>query len=374
MNISVIFWYYSTFPDSFPEGPLGGAERAAWEISRRLARKHQVRLFCKSESTKGSTDVDGVELVRISSLGSKWISSDIYFCKALKDNESDIVHSITAIEPCLYSDRVVLHLENDIRLHTPFPSAKSYAYGKNLSNIQMVIGVSRYILSKCIERLDLHESHKTVLINGADLDIFNPKKRDRAMFKERYGIEENDLVVMYSGYFAWKKGLHVLLDAIENTDLGIKLIIAGGSFYSKKKRFDTKYAENIYQRISAMPNVIHVGALDQRELSIFYASSDICVVPSLWQDPCPLVVAEAAASGLPIVGIASGGIPDAVIAEKTGYLTARNPASIRDAVSNLVSDDGLRRRMSLSSRKFAEKNLDWEKITAKIESGYRKLK
>jgi glycosyltransferase involved in cell wall biosynthesis len=255
----------------------------------------------------------------------------------------------------------------------PSTKAKTLAYTKNLANFKIVIGVSRYILTKCIERLDLHESLKAVMVNGADLNVFNPKNRDRVMCKEKYGIEENDLVVIFSGYFAWKKGLHMLLDAIDKTEEDLKLIIAGGSFYSKKKKNDKKYDEKIKRRISSMPNVIHAGALDQRELSVLLASSDLCVVPSLWEDPCPLVVAEATASGLPVVGTKKGGIPDAIVDGKTGFAVDVDPQLIADKISRLIEDSRLRRRMSLNSRKFAEEMLDWDVITRRIERAYDKV-
>ena len=41
-----------------------------------------------------------------------------------------------------------------------------------------------------------------------------------------------------------------------------------------------------------------------------HAMSDIAVIPSIYDDPAPLVVMECMASGLPIITTDSGGIPE----------------------------------------------------------------
>ena len=43
--------------------------------------------------------------------------------------------------------------------------------------------------------------------------------------------------------------------------------------------------------------------------------SDIAVIPSLWDDPCPNTVLEAQAMGLPIITTRRGGIPEEVTEE-----------------------------------------------------------
>jgi len=381
MRISMILWPYGTLPRGFPNGPMGGAERALWEVSRRLAKRHRVRIFCKGYSDSKRvlenvlvTRVAAVPFKRVSDRNYllKWISPDSYFLRALRGCDDDVVHSVTSLEPCMHHDRVLLHLENDIALHLPYPPAKKRVYAKKLGRIKAVVGVSRYVLARSLDALDLAEATGTVLHNGADTKFFRPRERDQEMLRRMYGIEANDVLVMYSGYIARKKGLHVLLEAVRAMK-NVRLIVAGGTFYSKRKVEDETYLRRVQSHVRQMYNVVHVGPVGRNSLADLYACADILVVPSLWEDPCPLVVAEAMASGLPVVGTRSGGIPELVTNGKTGYIVPRSAERIRDAIMTLARDDTLRRRMSKNARRYAVRNLDWDVITAKIERVYRKI-
>ncbi|ETJ43690.1 putative glycosyltransferase, partial [human gut metagenome] len=59
--------------------------------------------------------------------------------------------------------------------------------------------------------------------------------------------------------------------------------------------------------------------LPHRELQAVLASSDGFVCPSVYE-PLGIVNLEAMAMGLPVVGSATGGIPDVIVDGETGYL------------------------------------------------------
>ena len=69
-----------------------------------------------------------------------------------------------------------------------------------------------------------------------------------------------------------------------------------------------------------------------------YKKADIFVLPSVWDDPGPLVGIEAMSFGAPIVGFAVGGVPDYLIDGQTGVL-------VRE-VSARALHDGLLHAMS----------------------------
>ena len=87
-----------------------------------------------------------------------------------------------------------------------------------------------------------------------------------------------------------------------------------------------------------------------------YAMSDICCLPSIWNDPAPLAVIEALASGKPLITTKSGGIPEyaddqaAVILEKDENLVS----NLSSAIKNLAADPKKREDMGRHGRLLSE--------------------
>jgi glycosyltransferase involved in cell wall biosynthesis len=67
------------------------------------------------------------------------------------------------------------------------------------------------------------------------------------------------------------------------------------------------------------------------------AASDLCLLPSE-DDPLPRALIEAMASGVPVVGVESGGTPEVVTSGVTGYLAIPGDvAGIASAIAELLS-------------------------------------
>jgi glycosyltransferase involved in cell wall biosynthesis len=83
------------------------------------------------------------------------------------------------------------------------------------------------------------------------------------------------------------------------------------------------------------PGVERVGWLDDAQKGDFLASVDCLVVPSEWKDPAPLVVNEARARGLTLIGSDHGGIPELIAPEWKPLLA---PPSDPDALAARLLD------------------------------------
>jgi glycosyltransferase involved in cell wall biosynthesis len=64
--------------------------------------------------------------------------------------------------------------------------------------------------------------------------------------------------------------------------------------------------------------------------------ADLLAVPSLWPEPFGLVGLEAACLGLPAVGYAVGGIPDWLIAGRSGELASGDPPTVKGLALAIV--------------------------------------
>jgi glycosyltransferase involved in cell wall biosynthesis len=107
-----------------------------------------------------------------------------------------------------------------------------------------------------------------------------------------------------------EKGLESLLDAVAKLPRNTwRLLIAG-------KVYPPLDLETLRARVAGLP-VEWLGVVPATD---FYPQIDLLVVPAIWADPGPLVVHEAFANAVPVVGARIGGITDLVEEEVTGWL------------------------------------------------------
>jgi glycosyltransferase involved in cell wall biosynthesis len=88
------------------------------------------------------------------------------------------------------------------------------------------------------------------------------------------------------------------------------------------------------------------GAFSHDQLPQLLAAVDAAVIPSIWWDCAPLMVAECLAGGVPVVGAAMGGIPEGVRDGINGLVVdGRDPAALAAALDRLAGEDGLLARL-----------------------------
>lgn len=104
-------------------------------------------------------------------------------------------------------------------------------------------------------------------------------------------------------------------------------------------------------------------------LDNLYRSADLFLMPTR-NDPFPMVLAEAAAYGLPVVASDVGGVPDRVEDGVAGVLLAHesDASEYADAVMRVVSDPRVYDGMSSSARARYETHFTWERCAENVVS------
>jgi glycosyltransferase involved in cell wall biosynthesis len=128
----------------------------------------------------------------------------------------------------------------------------------------------------------------------------------------------------YIGRLTGVKGLDLLVDAFDASGLAgsCTLLVAGRG--------------PLAPRVDASPaGVQNLGWVDDAGKESFFERIDCLVVPSRWRDPAPLVVNEARARGIPVVGARIGGIPELVPPGSEPLLFA--PGSVDELADRLRS-------------------------------------
>jgi glycosyltransferase involved in cell wall biosynthesis len=136
------------------------------------------------------------------------------------------------------------------------------------------------------------------------------------------------------------------------------------------------YLSDIVSLLSrrASARVSIAGAQDYQDVPQICRRASVLAAPSVLPEPFGLPLAEALASGLPVVASRAGGMPEIVDDGITGRLVQRNDVDgLADALCEILSDDSLAARMRLAARSAAVERLGWERVAARLEDVYERV-
>jgi len=120
-------------------------------------------------------------------------------------------------------------------------------------------------------------------------------------------------------------------------------------------------------------DVEFTGPLHRASLPAVYRQSAVCVVPSFYES-CGYTCLEAMACGCPVVASAAGGLREIVDDEADGLLVpAGSPASLAQAVVRLLTDPGLRGRLSERARVTVRERFARSVVCDQTVAGYKSL-
>src|SRR3989344_8503564 len=370
--------------------PLHGSGSGTYarELAEEVAKKHEVAMVVPDKNGIRGIKTYKVKLpVKIAftghpewpdcmlytKVGGKELSANhlSYFesvIKAVNDFQPDIIH-VHHLMPLTWVARyikiayrlnfiVTAHgselptLENDKR----YPYLTQEALGKSVR-----IAPNSFWTKSWMQKIFSNQFNEKmrVIPGGVDLIRF-PKEMDTSGIDKKYNLKGKKLV-LFSGKLTKYKGVKYLIQAAKKIDAVIG--ITG----------DGPERENIEKLVEDMrlSNVRFFGFIDNHKLIELYYRADICVVPSVWDEPLGLVVLEAMATKTPVVVTRKGGIPLMVKDGVNGFFVRpRNAREISQKVDLLLSNDVLRKKMGEKARQTVLERFTWTKISERFESMY----
>jgi glycosyltransferase involved in cell wall biosynthesis len=199
-----------------------------------------------------------------------------------------------------------------------------------------------------------------VVPNGVDLALFHPA--DPAATRPSQRIR-----CLAVARLIERKGLGDLIRALALLEPGrFELEIVGGGA-------DQQVLQDLAAHLGVAEEVRFSGPLSRTEVAERYRAADLFTLPSS-AEAFGNVFAEALASGLPIIGSATGGIPDLVEHGSNGLLVSPGDVqALAGAIRFLADDPELRREMALRNRARAEATLEWAYVTRRYLSIYEAI-
>jgi glycosyltransferase involved in cell wall biosynthesis len=360
---------YSAFYEPF----VSGAEVMVVETVRRLAGRFSIRVVTAkldaklpNRETKTFDDGSSYEIVRLG-FGKKWdkflfpILAPLWSLQQPHDLVHAVMESYAGIALWWYralggTKPTLLTLQSgDLDMPAKNKKIPRFVWKNIHTSPSMVVGISTALTKRALE---LGAKKAVTIPNGVDFSHLakvprHKKKTARVVTVARLSPE---------------KGLPFLIEAIKiarhtvaEADL---VIVGGGALEAQLKAYTVELGlQDIVRFLGAKPNL---------EAMTEVAQSAVFVLPSLGEG-LGIVLLEAQALGVPVIGTNVGGIPDVIEHEQSGLLVPSSDSkALAEAIVRVLSEPAFAERLAATATNRLAK-FDWDRITKRYEELYEQM-
>ncbi len=191
------------------------------------------------------------------------------------------------------------------------------------------------------------------IVLGADIELFSQKPSR---------VSTSSFNYLFVGNLTREKGVDLLLAAFESIDVPGKTLTLVGAKYGR-----------LPDSINRSRNVRWAGYLSPEALRDEYQRADVFVLPSRL-DGFGMVVAEAMATGTPVIVSSAVGAKDLVRDGETGWVfESESVAALKGAMERSYRDRGRLEQMGIQARATVVSDYTWEAYRRRIGAFYADL-
>ena len=277
-----------------------------------------------------------------------WNHQSLYSLRKAKELGARVIIERSNAHPVI-QDRILR--EEFERFGVKYPASAQWLIKKHVQEYEeadAVIVCSEYVRRTMLEMGTPEEKLKLLPV-GFDPQRFKPGEKPDKVFR-----------VLFVGLIGIRKGVQYLLEAFKKLNLpDAELVLVGGPS-SDSRLFLSQY-RGLYR---------HVPFVPQEQLRELYHSASVFVLPSL-EEGFGMVVAEAAASGIPV--IISENVGATIRDGQDGYIVPiRDVDALAARILTLYEDDKLRREMGQSAHEYIQR-FTWQRYYDGLQRIYREL-
>ena len=393
------------FTREYPPNVYGGAGVHVEYLSRELARKIPVEVFCwgRQHSHHENLHVRGQEPWEEISRGTEEkfkgaleaLSLNLTQVKALSG--IDVVHTHTwYVSMAGFLAKQLYDVPFVLTTHSLEPlrawKAEQLGTGYTLSSwiertaildADAVIAVSSGTKDDILRAYPVDPERIHVIYNGIDLQQYRRTAETSAL--TAHGVDPTIPYVLFVGRITRQKGVTHLVDAIRYLPPGIQVVLCAGAPDTPDLAAELQH--KVEEARAYNPRVIWIEKMLAKPEAIqLYSHATVFCCPSVYE-PFGIINLEAMACEAPVVASSTGGIKEVVVDNETGYLVPfdqdpvtsfpRDPEKFaRDLaakLSELLADPKKCQRFGQAGRKRAEEKFSWTSIADQTIDLYQTL-
>jgi glycosyltransferase involved in cell wall biosynthesis len=300
-----------------------------------------------------------------------------YAIRIAQQKKFDLVHAHWSIPQGL----VALFLQKVFGIPCVISLHGSDVYGLGAPlvrslNAKVILGsnvctANSFATAKIARRLSGRENIQIIPM-GVDVEFFRQTADREALHG---GLGREDKTILYAGRLIELKGVEYLIKALPEViekHPEAKLVVVGSGPCKKD-------LVSVTERLNLQDKVTFLDAVSQEELARYYSAARVFVLPSIVNDEgetegLGVVLLEAMASGVPVIGTGVGGILDIIKDGETGLLSLeKNPNDLADKICTLLTDEDLRKKVTEKGYQLVTKEFSWDVIAKEYAGLYDTL-
>jgi phosphatidylinositol alpha-1,6-mannosyltransferase len=239
-----------------------------------------------------------------------------------------------------------------------------------IGSAAVLVTISRWTRELCmtvLRELGFQDGEVDVRVVplGTDPEKFRPGI-DPSAVRARYGLEEGRWLLTVARLVG-HKGIDTVLRVmavLQHDYPTLRYAVVGSGAMQPE-------LESLARRLGVFERVRFLTSVPDADLPALYNNAEVYLGLSrpaeLMMEGFGISLSEASACGIPVIGGASGGIPDAVRDNETGLLVdALRPEPAIAALRLLLENEDLARRLGAGGRKAVESYYNWDRVASDV--------
>lgn len=364
------------FTDNFPPR-IGGVATYSFELPyfmKKLNPEMDVNVFVFGKEAE-EENIDGLKIYRFKKVSAFNIGRIIF--RIIKDGNFDVVHA-TTLFPVAFFVVIFSKLFRIRSFLTVYGTEGITSHGSLITKtvkyltfllVNKIFPFSRSTSNLMLGKYQMINKKKIKVIYPCISQLVLEKKYN---IREKFNIDQDNFLILFVGRLVKRKGALDLIKAVEKTaDQKIKLILVGGGEQDEL---------TIYVDEHNLANQVYfAGSVKREEILNYYQAAQVFSMPSFFDkskddiEGLGIVYLEAQINGLPVIGTRSGGIPEAIDDNKSGFVVEpRDILALAKKIKLLKEDKELYQVMSKRAIEFVKKEFNSQKNISQHLNSYFK--
>jgi len=345
-----------------------GIEAYYEEVGRRLAAMgHEVTAYCRNYFTPPSAEHNGMKLVRLPTIRSKHLETVVHTILSTVHavtQRYDVVHyhalgpALFSFIPRIFGSKTAVTVQGlDWQRGKWGRLASAVLRIGELASVRLPNATM--VVSRTLQEhyREAHGVETSYVPNGGI-----PRERREPRKILEWGLQPGRYV-LFLGRFSPEKGCHLLVEAFEQIETDVKLVMAGASSYCDD--YSRELRTHASERIR-MLDWVSGATLDE-----LLTNAMIFVLPS-HMEGLSLALLDAMAAGLCVL---TSDVPENREAvDGAGFTFKRGNASdLAERLRFLIANPAIREAAGRNAKQKVEEQYQWDQIAEEIERVYLKV-